>query len=198
MKKLFLGAVVISALCSSCETADDIYEKETKHETRTTSAYKSTSDNYEHYRSIVDGFTYDQNLNYRSNIQLFEQYVNRYIQQDLDDALYQPIDWEKLNQLCYADESFIKQLDYSDAFKESLQAILQGKNASIPKLTIATEEQIAATMLKMHHDYMENGGDDKWGGNRIIAYAYGTQYNYTQAVLYAGAIELKEAHAQQK
>ena len=198
MKKLFLGAVVISALCSSCETADDIYEKETKHETRTTSAYKSTSDNYEHYRNIVDGFTYDQNLNYRSNMQLFEQYVNRYIQQNLDDALYQPIDWEKLNQLCYADESFIKQLDYSDAFKESLQAILQGKDALIPEFTNPEEELIAKTAIKMYHDYVENGGDDKWGGKRIIAYAYGAQYNYTQAVLYAGAIELTVAHAQQK
>lgn len=129
---------------------------------------------------------------------MFEQYVNHYTQQNLDDALYQPIDWEKLNQLCYADESFIKQLDYSDAFKESLQAILQGKNASIPEFTDPKEEQIAKTIIKMYHDYMENGGDDKWAGKRIIAYAYGAQYNYTQAVLYAGAIELKVAHAQQK
>ena len=195
MKKIFLSAVAISALYSSCETADDIYEKETKHETRTTSAYKSTSDNYEHYRNIVDGFTYDQNLNYRSNMQLFEQYVNRYIQQNLDDALYQPIDWEKLNQLCYADESFIKQLDYSDAFKESLQAILQGKNASIPELTNATEKQIAATVLKMHGDYAGNGDDDKLDDKRIIAYAYGAQHSFTQAVLYAGAIELKSRFA---
>ena len=195
MKKIFLSAVAISALYSSCETADDIYEKETKHETRTTSAYKSTSDNYEHYRNIVDGFTYDQNLNYRSNMQLFEQYVNRYIQQNLDDALYQPIDWEKLNQLCSADESFIKQLDYSDAFKERLQAILQGKNASIPELTNETEKQIVTTVLKMHGDYAGNGDDNTLDDKRIIAYAYGAQHSFTQAVLYAGAIELKSRFA---
>lgn len=195
MKKLFLSAVAISALCSSCETGDDIYAEKTSHKTYTTSTHHGTNKAYDQYRNIVNSFVYDQKLDYRNNMRLFEQHVNHHIQQNTDKMLYETMDWENLQQLCYADESLIKQLDYSDAFKESLQAILQEKNASIPELTNATEKQIAATVLKMHGDYAGNGDDDKLDDKRIIAYAYGAQHSFTQAVLYAGAIELKSRFA---
>lgn len=195
MKKIFLCAVAISALCSSCETADDIYAEKTSYKTYTTSTHQGTNKAYDQYRNIVNSFVYDQKLDYRNNMRLFEQHVNHHIQQNTDKMLYETMDMEILHQLCYADESLIKQLDYSDAFKESLQAILQEKNASIPELTNATEKQIAATVLKMHGDYAGNGDDNKLGGNRIIAYAYGAQHSFTQAVLYAGAIELKSRFA---
>lgn len=195
MKKIFLSAVAISALCSSCETGDDIYAEKTSHKTYTTSTHHGTNKAYDQYRNIVNSFVYDQKLDYRNNMRLFEQHVNHHIQQNTDKMLYETMDMEILQQLCYADESLIEQLNYSDAFKENLQAILQGKNASIPELTIATEKQIAATVLKMHGDYAGNGDDNKLGGNRIIAYVYGAQHSFTQAVLYAGAIELKSRFA---
>src|SRR5690606_40556913 len=160
MKKIFLSAVAISALCSSCETADDIYAEKTSHKTYTTSTHHGTNKAYDQYRNIVNSFVYDQKLDYRNNMQLFEQHVNHHIQQNTDKLLYGTMDIEILQQLFYADESLIEQLNYSDAFKENLQAILQGKNASIPELTIATERQIAATVLKKHGDYAGNGDDN--------------------------------------
>ena len=46
------------------------------------------------------------------------------------------------------------------------------------------------TLFKMHNDNNGNGNDDKLNKRRTIAFAYGNQNSFKQAVLYSGAIEL--------
>lgn len=50
------------------------------------------------------------------------------------------------------------------------------------------ENRIVQTLFAMHN---EGNDDDLWKGRRNIAFAYGAQYSFKQAVLYAGAVELR-------
>ena len=55
-------------------------------------------------------------------------------------------------------------------------------------ITNESEHRLIETLVVLHSN--GNGDDDLLNDKRSIAFAYGAQYSLTQAVLYAGAIEL--------
>jgi len=68
----------------------------------------------------------------------------------------------------------------------------QQYNDETAKNTLEPEEyRLVQTLVALHNDNNGNDyGDKDVRGKKNIAFAYGAQYGFTQAVLYAGAIEL--------
>ena len=193
MKKFFLAAVAISALCSSCETADETYLKESNYESlnaQRTNGLNNTD--YEVYKNILERFAYNNDQNYIENVLRFEKHVNLSLNYYTDTNSYESLNMEKLAFLSNSDESIIDKLYYSAEFKNALYYILySSRDAGLP-LKSEKENSLIITLVKVHNDKRENGDDDLFDKNkRTIAFAYGAQYSFHQAVLYAGAIELK-------
>ena|SRR5690554_11691 len=189
MKTKLLGTVLILAMCSSCETADETFAIETPDNYRdkeTTKAYTTNSaksSDYQTYKNIVSSFVYDNDQSYAQNIDRFEAHVNQLIADKT--ASYEAIDKEQLELLTAANENFIDELDYSTTFKAALYELVYMDMQFVPMLNSPTESNLLNTLFEMYND------DDKQNGNRTIAFAYGAQYNLTQAILYAGAVELR-------
>ena len=60
MKRFFLYAVAISALCSSCETEDEAFATETNNQNNTLHQAKGIETNdYQTYQSILNSFVYN-------------------------------------------------------------------------------------------------------------------------------------------
>lgn len=193
MKRFFLYAVAISALCSSCEIEDETFATETNRQTNVLYQAKGVKANdYQTYQSILNSFIYNNQQTYQENLLLFEQHVNRqmlnYVPQET--YTYEKINTEQLLMLQHADTNYIQKLAYTEETKQAIYAIIgnQFKSDMVQLITNESERHLIETLLALHNN--GNGDDDKLNDNRSIAFAYGAQYNLTQAVLYAGAIEL--------
>lgn len=193
MKRFFLYAVAISALCSSCETEDEAFTTETNNQTNTLHHAKGVEANdYQTYQSILNSFDYNTQQTHQENLLLFEQHVNLQI------AYYEPQEiheYEKINneQLLVLEQAgidFIEQLHYTNETKQAIYAIVSSQfhSDTMQLITNESEHRLIETLFALHNN--GNGDDNKWNGNRTIAFVYGAQYSLTQAVLYAGAIEL--------
>lgn len=193
MKRFFLYAVAISALCSSCETEDETFTTETKNQTNTLHHAKGVeAKDYQTYQSILNSFDYNTQQTHQENLLLFEQHVNLQI------AYYEPQEiheYEKINneQLLVLEQAgidFIEQLHYTNETKQAIYAIVsrQFHSDTMQLITNENELRLIETLFELHSN--GNGDDDKWKDKKNIAFAYGAQYSFTQAVLYAGAIEL--------
>lgn len=78
MKRFFLYAVAITALCSSCETEDETFAKETTNQTNALHQSKGVqANNYQTYQSILNSFVYNNHQTYQENLLRFEQHVNQ-------------------------------------------------------------------------------------------------------------------------
>lgn len=101
---------------------------------------------------------------------------------------YQPFNFHKFTQLQVVPYNVLSQLTYSDNFKVQLTRILNNQGLNADEGSFATSEYNLLNTLSILH----NDTDDRdWKKhNRTIAFAYGAQYSFKQAVLYAGAIEL--------
>lgn len=193
MKRFFLYAVAISALCSSCETEDETFAIETNNQTNTFHYAKGVqADDYQTYQSILNSFVYNKQQTHQENLLVFEQHVNR---QMLDYVPHETYKYEKINAeqlliLTQANVDFIEQLVYTKETKLAIYAIVNNSfNSEITQLiTNENERRLIETLFVLQSN--GNSNDDKWNGKRRIAFAYGAQYSLTQAVLYAGAIEL--------
>lgn len=192
MKRFFLYAVAIAALCSSCETEDEAFATETNKQTNTLHQAKGvkTSD-YQTYQSILKSFDYNTQQTYQENLLLFEGYVNRqmlnYVPQET--YKYENINTEQLLVLQQVDANYIEKLAYTKQTKQAIYAIIGNSFNSdmVQLITNLTERHLIETLFALH----SNGNDDDlWNRKKNIAFAYGAQYSLTQAVLYAGAIEL--------
>lgn len=198
MKRFFLCAVAISALCSSCETEDEAFATETNNQTNALYEAKNVEANhYQTYKNILNSFAYNNQQAYQENLLQFEQHVNQqipyYVPQET--YKYEKISSEKLLVLQQADTTFIEQLAYSKETKQAIYAIIanQFNSDTAHLITNESERLLIETLFALHSNGNGNGNDgDIWNRNRSIAFAYGAQYNITQAVLYAGAIELLE------
>ena len=193
MKRFFLYAVAISALCSSCETEDEAFATETNNQTNALHQAKGVqANNYQTYQSILNSFVYNNQQTHQENLLLFEQHVNRqmlnYVPQET--YRYEKINMEQLLVLQQADTNFIQQLSYANETKQAIYAIIGNKFNSdmVQLITTESERNLMEIMFALHSN--GNGNDNKWNDKRSIAFAYGSQYSFTQAVLYAGAIEL--------
>jgi len=194
MKRFFLYAVAISALCSSCETEDEAFATETHNQTNTLHQPKGVEVNdYQMYQSILNSFVYNNQQTHQENLLRFEEHVNRQILNYVpkETYKYEKINTEQLLVLEQADTNFIEQLAYSKETKKAIYAIIGNSfNSDMARLiTNENERNLIETFFALQN----NGGDDdddKLNGKRTIAFAYGAQYSLTQAVLYAGAIEL--------
>ena len=186
MKQFFLWAVVLSALCSSCENADETFLEEKNNAHYATAKQSGEWNDYEVYQNIVNTFVYDTQQTHQENLTRFEQHVNFL----MADEVYEPIDFEQLRLLENAGKHFVAQLGYSVPTKEAIYGIL---NQSLDPETMTLqgneqERRLVQTLFALH----SNGNDDDvWNGNKTIAFAYGAQYSLAQAVLYAGAVELR-------
>jgi len=184
---MVLGTAVILALYSSCETADEAFATETPDNYRdkeTTKAYTTNStksSDYQIYKSIVSSFVYDNDQSYARNIKRFEVHVNQLIADET--GLYESIDEEQLELLTAANEHLISELNYSTAFKTALYEMVYLDMQFVPELNSQTENNLLNTLFEMYND-------DRWSDNKTIAFAYGAQYSFKQAVLYAGTVEL--------
>src|SRR5690606_2869970 len=191
MKRFFLYAVAIAALCSSCEIEDETFATETNRQTNTLHQAKGVKANdYQTYQSILNSFVYNNQQTYQENLLLFEQHVNRqmlnYVPQETH--TYEKINTEQLLVLKKTDSDFIEQLVYTKETKQAIYAIIgkQFNSDMVQLITNESERLLIENLFALHG----NGDDDKWNDKKNIAFAYGAQYNLTQAVLYAGAIEL--------
>lgn len=193
MKRFFLYAVAITALCSSCETEDETFATETNNQPNAMHHAKGVEANdYQIYQSILNSFVYNNEQTYQDNVLLFEAHVNQqmlnYVTQETDG--YEKINTEQLLVLEQADAYFIEQLAYTKAIKQTIHDIV-GNNFNSETVRLITnqkERRLVETLVALHGNGDDN--DDKLNGKRTIAFAYGAQYSLTQAVLYAGAIEL--------
>ena len=80
MNKYFLWAVAIAALCSACETDNEVFATQTNNPTNTLQQAKGVkANNYQMYQSILNSFVYDKQHTYQENLLRFEQHVNRQI-----------------------------------------------------------------------------------------------------------------------
>ncbi|MBA5793023.1 hypothetical protein H1R17_05860 [Flavobacterium sp. xlx-214] len=192
MKRFFLYAVAITALCSACETENEVFATETKEQSNTLHQAKGVKTNdYQTYQSIMNSFVYNKSQTYEKNLLLFEEHVNQqilnYVKQET--YSYEKINQEQLLVLKRADATFIEQLAYTKEAKQAIQTILSNRFTSDAMQLIINEDEqnLIATLFALQG----NGNDDDLlNGKRRIAFAYGAQYSFTQAVLYAGAIEL--------
>lgn len=192
MKRFFLYAVAIAALCSSCETEDETFATETNNQTNTLYHAKGVEvNNYQMYQSILNSFVYNNQQTHQENLLRFEQHVNRqmlnYVPQET--YKYEKINTEQLLMLQQADTNYIQKLAYTEETKLAIYAIISNRfnSEATALITNGNERRLAETLFELHG----NGNDDDfWNNKRTIAFAYGAQYSLTQAVLYAGAIEL--------
>ncbi|MEG0851666.1 MAG: hypothetical protein RSF34_21065 [Flavobacterium sp.] len=193
MKRFFLYAVAISALCSSCETEDEAFATETNNQNNTLHQAKGVEANdYQTYQSILNSFVYNNQQTYQENLLQFEGHVNQqmlnYVPQNI--YKYEKMNTEQLLVLEQAGTNFIDQLFYTEETKQVIYSIVSNQfNIEIMQLiTNESERHLIETLFALHSN--GNGDDDKWNRKKNIAFAYGAQYSLTQAVLYAGAIEL--------
>lgn len=196
MKRFFLYAVAIAALCSSCETEDETFATETNNHSNALQHAKGVQVNdYQTYQSILNNFDYNNQQTHQENLRQFEKHVNRqmlnYVPQET--YKYEKINTEQLLVLEQANTNYIEQLVYSNETKQAIYAIISNSfNSDTAQLiTVESERRLIETLFAMHSNGNGNGNDgDIWNRNKTIAFAYGAQYSLTHAVLYAGAIEL--------
>lgn len=195
MNRFFLYAVAITALCSSCETEDETFATETKNQPNALYHAKGIEANdYQTYQSILNSFVYNNEQTYQNNLLLFEAHVNRlmlqYMHQETDG--YKKINTEQLLMLQQADTNYIEKLAYTEETKQAIYALVsnQFNSETARLLTNQKERRLVETLVALHNNGNGDDNDGKLNGKRTIAFAYGAQYSFTQAVLYAGAIEL--------
>lgn len=196
MKKYFLYTVAISALCISCETTDEAFINETDNYIANKVAKINQEDELLIYNDIIANYSTDTTLTYAQNLMLFEQYVNAVLPQYLPQSgQYVNIDIGYVNILNQTGDkyNFIQQLNFSQSFNQALTKLVKESTAPIPDLQDENENRLIAVLSAMQQQGQGNGDeDDKWKrNNRTIAFAYGAQYGFKQAVLYAGSVELK-------
>ncbi len=153
------------------------------------------TNDYQTYQSILNSFDYNNQQTHQENLLLFEQHVNRQMLNYVPQEAYEneTIDNEQLLILEQADKDFIEQLVYSNETKQAIYTLVSNQFNSdmLQLITNENERHLVETLLALHSN--GNGNDDDfWNDKRSIAFAYGAQYSFTQAVLYAGAIELKK------
>src|SRR5690554_2083548 len=127
MKRFFLYAVAIAALCSSCEIEDETFATETNRQTNVLYQAKGVQANdYQTYQSILNSFVYNNQQTYQENLLLFEQHVNRqmlnYVPQET--YTYEKINTEQLLMLKQADTNYIEKLVYTKETKLAIYAII--------------------------------------------------------------------------
>lgn len=178
MKHFFLWAVAISAFFSSCETADEYISNPNMNDVAYENQYRSLS-NYEVYTNVVSGFTYDNKQSHYNNLLQFELHVNNSIP---NGNIYEAINFTHLTVLENTDATYINQLNYSIDAKAMIVSILDGtfNTDSLTLITDTEEQNLITTLYAIHND---GNGDDEWKNNKTIAFAYGAQYNLTQAIL---------------
>lgn len=186
MKQVLIGAVAILALFSSCEAADEVFAAEINNVQVAAKTYGSND--YEVYQNIVNTFGYDTQQTHQQNLLRFEQHVNFL----MTDKEYVPIDYGQLGLLATATADLVAQLNYSAATKEAVYKIL---NQSFDPETLVfidneQERRLIQTLFAVYSNGSDDDDDDTWNDKRIIAFAYGAQYSFKHAVLYAGAVEL--------
>jgi len=189
MKHFFLWAVAISALCSSCETADESFSKNNNIPQEVFTTQQRKGNYYDVYKSVINSFTYNDQLLHYNNLLQFQEHVNDIVP---NSTVAEAIDFTQLNVLENADEEFIDELNYSIEAKIAITAILNGTfNADMLTLISNTHEHdLINTLYTIHSNGNGDDDDEHWRDRKIIAFAYGFQNNITQAVLYAGAIDL--------
>ena len=148
------------------------------------------NNDYETYRNVLENFVYNNDQSYIANVVSFEKYVNRTLNNESQTNIYESINMDRLKMLVENHENIINELHYSIEFKEYLYHIVYKNNVVNFQLKDERENRLMNTLFKMHNDNNGNGNDDKLNKRRTIAFAYGNQNSFKQAVLYSGAIEL--------
>ena len=185
MKKFFLYAVATTAIVlQSCSTDDEqniIKQQNYKYSVNTN--YKTTDNNI---NNIFEGFNYNDEKSLDENLLDFEIYVNKILPVYTEQGVvHQTIDFNVLKDIIEKPDEVIHNLPYSNALKQYLQNpeyILDEK-----VLETDNEKEIFNNYIK----FFEQDDDDKDERKRnIIAFFFGSQYNETQGILYAGATQM--------
>lgn len=189
MKHFFLWAVAISALCSSCETADESFLENNNLPNETLQMQQRMVSDYDVYSNVVNSFVYNDQQTHYDNLLRFQEHTNYLVP---NDSISEVINFTQLSLLENTDEKFINQLNYSTETKAAITSILNGtfNTSTLALITNTQEYNLLNTLYAIHSDGNGDDGDDKWNDKKTIAFAYGAQYNLTQAILYAGAIDL--------
>ena len=186
MKKFFLYAVAITAIVlQSCSTDDEqniVKQQNYKYNVNTN--YKTTV--YNTMDTILEGFNYNLEKSLEENLIDFEMYVNKILPVLTEQGVtHQPLDFNVLKNIIEKPDEVIHNLPYSIALKKYLQ---NPENILDEKVLETDSEKEIYNSCKLLYKLIDDGKDDKI--RRIIAYTYGTQYNETQGILYAGATQM--------
>lgn len=166
MKQFFLWAVVLSALCSSCETADETFLEEKNNAHYATAKHSGEWNDYEVYQNIVNTFVYDMQQTHQENLTRFEQHVNFV----MVDEVYEPIDFEKLWLLENTEEHFVEQLSYSAPTKEAIYGIM---NQSFdPETLVFIDNEQERRLIQTLFAVYSNGSDDDDDNNWLFNFKY--------------------------
>ena len=191
MQKFFLWAVAISALCSSCETADEqLVENNNSLNTKTTVQPRTVND-FIVYTNVLNSFVYNYNETHDTNLIQYQNHVNYIVPNHSGTEV---IDFTQLNVLENASNSIIEQFNYTTETKTAINAILNNTFTTdmLTTITNTQEYDLLNTLYAIKQDGNGDYGDDEWKNKRSIAFAYGAQYHLTKAILYAGAVGLKK------
>lgn len=161
MKHFFLWAVAISALCSSCETADESLLNSNNIPNQTLQTQQRTVSDYDVYNNVVSSFVYDAQDSHYNNLLLFQQHVNYMVP---NNSITETIDFTQLSVLENADINYIEQLNYSTEAKAVIITILN-ETFNVNTLTLITntkEYNLITTLYAMYSDGNGDNGDGKW------------------------------------
>ena len=164
MKRFFLYAVAITALCSSCETEDEAFATETTNQPNALYHAKGIEVNdYQIYQSILNSFVYNNEQTHQENLLLFEQHVNRQMlnYESKETYKYEKISAEQLLILTQANLDFIEQLAYTKETKQAIYALVSNQfNSETARLiTNQKERRLVETLVALHSN--GNGNDNK-------------------------------------
>lgn len=192
MKHFLFWAVVISALCSSCESGSDNVPPVTEQDQKTQLKSYILEDDYGLYQFIIRSFIYDTEKSYYENLAKFETHVIDKIR--LQEGLSYDKEQIDLNQLTRLEtetnDVLLGELNYSAEVKQAIEdlILLQITEPADYENFDAKHKRLFRTLVKINN---EHNDDDNQNDKKTIAFAYGAQYNIARAILYTGAIELR-------
>ena len=191
MKKNFLLAVAISALISSCEMTDETFIQEMNTNQNEVTKKKSSLNEVELYYAVMNAFSYDELESYKNNLAAFEKHTNDYTNRILGSSTaYEVIDTKQLSSILIDPDEVVNQLNCSKQVKMMIHTILKFDGKVLIDSSLFTEEEHKLLFVLSCLQADDSINDSGWKRKRTIAFAYGAQYNITQAILYAGAVEL--------
>lgn len=139
----------------------------------------------------MNAFSYDKQESYKNNLAAFEKHTNDYTSRILGaSTAYEVIDTKQLSSILIDPDEMVNQLNCSKQVKMMIHTILKFDGKVLIDSSLFTEDEHKLLFVLSCLQADDSINDSGWKRKRTIAFAHGAQHNITQAILYAGAVEL--------